>query len=340
VSIAPLLLAALLGPPSGRSLLAELEQLDRALTAAEENLLSAETRQDQLKKELARIQTQQAVTLVRQAEAFTAYQKRVRALAKMPAGARLVLLGGSRSLADYLAATRVLRWVAHHDRSLHEVWVKQSRDLETIAAQLGPRARELDALRIKLRHERDQQASARGQRLALLESVTSDTKLRQLAAQERTYARKELAGMVSRLAPQGAPQARFVANRGRLAWPTVGKIDVGFGQQVELSSGTVTSHNGLDIRAQAGSAVQAIAAGEVVFGDWLKGYGRLVIIDHGEHYHSLVAHLATIAVNRGDMVAQGRIVGTVGDTGSLRGTVLYFEIRHKGVPVNPGDWLR
>ena len=78
----------------------------------------------------------------------------------------------------------------------------------------------------------------------------------------------------------------------------------------------------------------------IAFAGWLKGYGQLVIIDHGDHRHSLVGHLGRIDVSVGDAVQQGTAIGTVGDTGSLRGTVLYFEIRKRGVAVNPTAWLR
>jgi septal ring factor EnvC (AmiA/AmiB activator) len=146
--------------------------------------------------------------------------------------------------------------------------------------------------------------------------------------------------MIGKLEPAGTPASRFSGNKGRLPWPALGPVDVAFGQQIEREFGTVTTQNGYDIRAPAGTRVQAVFAGRVVYADWLRGYGRLVIIDHGEGYHTLYAHLGTAVVQRGDAVAQGTEIGTVGDTGSLRGTFLYFEIRDKSVPVDPKLWLR
>ena len=220
------------------------------------------------------------------------------------------------------------------ERNAEYVAIKERHDALDQDQRL--RSGELERLADKARDEIASIAEARQDRLSLLRSVTEQDDLRRLAARERSSARRELAGMIRRLAPKGAQSARFSVNKGRLGWPAVGKVDVGFGQRVEDAYGTVTSHNGLDIRAPPGSHVQAIAAGKVVHAGWLKGYGRLLILDHGEHYHSLMAHLASIAVAAGDDVKQGQEVGTVGDTGSLRGTVLYFEIRHEGIPVNPG----
>ncbi len=174
----------------------------------------------------------------------------------------------------------------------------------------------------------------------LLASIAEQGDLKSLTAREKRAAKQHLADMVHNLTPKAPLEARFVANRGLLPWPAAGRIDVRFGQRVEHTFGTVTSHNGLDIRVPSGTPVQAVAGGRTVFADWLQGYGQLVIVDHGEHFHTLVAHLGSIAVKSGDEVEQGTILGTVGDTGSLRGTVLYFEIRQSGVPVDPSSWLR
>ena len=119
-----------------------------------------------------------------------------------------------------------------------------------------------------------------------------------------------------------------------------GSVDLSFGQKVERSTGTTTTHNGWDIRAKAGSSVQAVSSGRVAYANWLHGYGQVVIIDHGDSYHSIMAHLATITAKVGDEVTQGARIGSVGDTGSLRGTVLYFELRHRGMPIDPKSWLR
>jgi septal ring factor EnvC (AmiA/AmiB activator) len=78
----------------------------------------------------------------------------------------------------------------------------------------------------------------------------------------------------------------------------------------------------------------------VVHAGWFKGYGNLVIVDHGGGYHSLVAHLAAMRTAQGEDVEAGSVLGTVGDSGSLKGAYLYFELREKGKPVDPAAWLQ
>ncbi len=335
-----LLLVLLAAAGGERSILQELERLDRDLGAAEARLAEIAAESAGVAKEVARLEAELGAARVRADEALARFAYRLRALARMPAGERLVLLGGSRSLADYLEATRVLRWVAGHDRALHRRYLTEIGRLQTIRDALQSRRRGLADLEAEQRVQRDRLAGARRDRLALAESVVERRDLAARVAVERSEAGKALARMVRKLEPRGRPSRRFGANKGRLPWPAVGPVDLSYGQKVERTTGTVTTHNGHDIRAAAGTPVQAVAAGQVVFADWLRGYGRVVIIDHGDQYHTLAAHLGATTVSVGDEVEAGTEIGTVGDSGSLRGTVLYFEIRHQGAPINPRDWLR
>jgi septal ring factor EnvC (AmiA/AmiB activator) len=82
-----------------------------------------------------------------------------------------------------------------------------------------------------------------------------------------------------------------------------------------------------------------VAPGRVVYAGWFRGYGNLVIVDHGEGYHTLAAHLASMSTAMGEEVGAGALLGTVGDTGSMRGPSLYFEVRERGRPVDPLAWL-
>jgi murein DD-endopeptidase MepM/ murein hydrolase activator NlpD len=113
-----------------------------------------------------------------------------------------------------------------------------------------------------------------------------------------------------------------------------------YGPQVNPRFGTKTFRNGIDIEAVEGSNIAAVFPGHVVYTGWFRGYGNLIIVDHGGEYYTVYAHAADIRVTEGDEVKQGQIIGTVGDTGSLQGPRLYFEVRHEGKPQDPAQWLR
>jgi septal ring factor EnvC (AmiA/AmiB activator) len=153
---------------------------------------------------------------------------------------------------------------------------------------------------------------------------------------------RKLAEFLDALPPTrtgSAPYTGFAALRGRLPRPAGKRIEVGFGKVVDPRFRTVTVHRGVDIAAERGEDVVAVAPGRVVHAGWFKGYGNLVIVDHGEGFHTLVAHLASMTAAAGEDVLPGAVLGTVGDTGSLKGAYLYFEIREHGRPLDPRSWL-
>jgi septal ring factor EnvC (AmiA/AmiB activator) len=128
--------------------------------------------------------------------------------------------------------------------------------------------------------------------------------------------------------------------RGRIPWPVSGKIISHFGRNKDPHFNLVVDNSGVQIQAPIGTPIHAVASGVVKFADWFKGYGKLVILDHGRGYYSLYAQAADLNVSEGQSVASGQVLGSVGDTDSLVGSSLYFEIRKNGIPQDPLHWLK
>ncbi|MBL6735448.1 MAG: peptidoglycan DD-metalloendopeptidase family protein [Shewanellaceae bacterium] len=123
--------------------------------------------------------------------------------------------------------------------------------------------------------------------------------------------------------------------KGQLNWPTKGQLHAKFGQR---RSGQVF-WKGLMVKAAEGAPIQTIAAGKVIFSDWVKGLGLLTAIDHGNGFMSLYGHAQTLYTQVGDSVQQNETIALVGASGGLMEPSLYFEIRHKGKAVNPIPFL-
>jgi septal ring factor EnvC (AmiA/AmiB activator) len=136
------------------------------------------------------------------------------------------------------------------------------------------------------------------------------------------------------------PDRGFSSQKGRMSLPVRGNIIESYGKHKHPDFNSYTFSKGLSISAGAGSDIKAIYDGSVIFSDYFKGYGNMIIIDHGGGYFSLYAHTARILKKVGADVARNETVATVGDTDSSRGPMLYFEIRHQGKPVDPADWVR
>jgi len=131
----------------------------------------------------------------------------------------------------------------------------------------------------------------------------------------------------------------FSVKRGSLPWPVRGRILKGFGKSVDPKLQTSLLHKGLDIQVDRGETVRCVHPGKVLFADWFRGYGKLVILDHGEGYCTLYAHNDEVLVEVGSQVEAQQPIARAGETGSLGGAKLYFEVRKDNVPVDPRDWL-
>lgn len=132
-------------------------------------------------------------------------------------------------------------------------------------------------------------------------------------------------------------QPPFSSQRGHLQWPTRGRLRDLFGKHREAAQ---VRWNGVLITASEGNEVHAISHGRVAYADWLRGYGLLIIVDHGEGYMSLYGHNQSLFKETGDWVEAGEVIGSVGKSGGQDEAALYFEIRHNGKPRNPAKWCK
>jgi septal ring factor EnvC (AmiA/AmiB activator) len=127
--------------------------------------------------------------------------------------------------------------------------------------------------------------------------------------------------------------------RGKVRRPIAGKVRQSYGRQVDPEFNTVTRRTGIEIAAERGAPVRAIADGRVIFADWFRGYGQMAIVDHGDGSVSVSGFLEELKIAPSDVVTQGQVIGTVGETGSFAGPGLYFELRQNGQPVDPEAWF-
>jgi septal ring factor EnvC (AmiA/AmiB activator) len=187
-------------------------------------------------------------------------------------------------------------------------------------------------------------------RTHFLASIRKEETIRQQTIAELNDAAQGLKAKVSDLLqaseeakkqPQYVPAGRGLAVvRGRIPWPVSGNIISPFGKTRSAEFNAIIDNTGIQIQAPAGTPFKSVAGGTVRYADWFKGYGKLVILDHGEGYYSLYAQASELDVTVGQVVAPGQQLGLVGDTGSLVGSSLYFEIRKDGQPQDPVRWLK
>ena len=127
--------------------------------------------------------------------------------------------------------------------------------------------------------------------------------------------------------------------KGKLFWPAEGKIAIPYGSQKDPQFDTPVFRNGIHIRTDDSADTRSVYTGKVIFAEWFKGFGQLVIINHGSGYHTLYGNLSEIFSRVGDIIKENQIIGKVGTSGILNAPGLYFEIRYKGKPLDPVQWL-
>ena len=316
---------------------AAARELARALVRAETTAGDAERVAGAREAELAAVKARLART--RETIAH-------RAVALYKAGeiAPVAMVFSPGSLRDRIARIQALQLLLDHDQRLLARFSEERNELaraRIAAARAGEQRSAAEAALLARRAEAEEERRARR---ALLEDVRrSGARERALLNELEAAAREleaKLAGLAAAPAPLRPGAMPFASLAGRLSPPVPGRVLRDFGRVLDAEYRTETFRKGIDFAVERGEPVYAVAAGEVRFAGWFAGYGRMVILDHGDGYFSVSGHLDTLDVALGEQLAAGDPVGRAGETGSLTGPRLYFEIRRGAEALDPTGWLR
>jgi len=242
---------------------------------------------------------------------------------------------------------RVGRVLVYYDL-LNRARAKQIEQVNTTLRDLDSVEREITRKNVTLTTLRDQKISeqtalseGRQARQQLLNRINKEIKSqgRQLANLKEDEQRlmRLLQELARRPEAENAERTPFAKLRGKLQWPTKGRISARFGNRRPVGA---PRWQGMLINAPEGREVHAISHGRVAFADWLRGFGLLIIIDHGDGFMSLYGHNQSLFKETGEWVETGESIASVGVSGGQSKASLYFEIRQDGQPVNPQRWCR
>jgi murein hydrolase activator len=321
-----------------RSLLGDVERLE-----IEVRLRGEELRETQITLQKTQAQMDDTLKQVNKLEAGLAESRpqlaaHARALYKLGELSYLRLLLSVDRPADLFRGYRFVTALARRDNARIERFRSDLAALRAERDTLEKKTQESLVLRSELETARRNLDADRKRKTELLTSLVEKKELHAAYVQELTDAEARLGEMLDGFA-LGEVAVPLGAFRGALPWPATGKIKVAFGKRRDPKFDTYTRENGVEIDAPADATVAAVHEGTVVFADRFRGYGLMVVLDHGAKHHSLYAHLGEIRVEVGQKLAEGDTVGTVGSSG-IDGTGLYFEMRFQGRPEDPQEWLR
>jgi septal ring factor EnvC (AmiA/AmiB activator) len=261
----------------------------------------------------------------------------------------LEMLLTAHSFSDLMSSVKLERTLARLNAGLVErtrdegqAVLRERRDLDAALTEIHQTREETSQQTTRLQGLQAEQVASlrdlddrrRGVNNRLLELSLNEQKLNNVLDDLEDRRRQEPPSVIT---GQSEPLAQLA---GRLEWPVRGDVLRGFGRSVHPRFKTVTLNNGINISAAVGAPVAAVGTGTVEFSDNLPGFGRCVILDHGEGYYTLYAYLNGVFVARGAQVAQGQVIAEVGGPGGGDPPQLYFEVRHGRTPLDPADWLR
>jgi murein hydrolase activator len=274
--------------------------------------------------------------------------KRVTALYKLNSIGRSQFLMSADSLQDWAGRKQALQRILSADERLLTRLSEDKRSQEVLYEKQKSQYADKQALEKNYADQIQSIEMEKRKRLKLLAELRTKKALEIRAIEALKQAADQLNATIEALnqentAPVSPPTLvgeDFISSKGLLRLPVKGKIVSAFGKTVSSLLNMETIRTGIDIQADRGEPVRSVYSGRILYSEWYKGYGNLMIIDHGDHYYTVYAHLEERLKPKGEKVETGETIGTAGDTGSVAGTGLYFEVRHRGKPMDPLEWIK
>ena len=326
-----------------------LDETDLALDGARKRVTRLSAELEAVEGQIRSLEGQYRELEARSAalEAYVAV--RLEALYKLSWLGRLHLLASAESMVDFFSRKRAMEHILQHDEAIMSQLAQDKAEMQALLDQLLTRQREKQATTAELSAKIEAMNAEQAKREALLKEIQGKKSL-QLAAIEalkrsardldRTVAAFGASAIPADDPPMEVHEKPFASLKGLLMMPVKGKIISFFGPRKDQKFNVTNFQSGITIQADRGEPIRAVYSGRTLYSSWFRGFGNMMIIDHGDHYYTVYAHLEEQFKSKGDAVETGEVIATVGDTGSLTGAGLHFEIRHHGKPVNPLGWIK
>ncbi len=331
-----------------RSVLADLEKIDRDIQAGSAELAEQQKKLKDAEAALRGVEENTGELGLKLTGLKKLYGQRLRTLYKMHRSSGTAVFAAD-SLGSVAKQIKYLGMIADRDRAMMDEFGRALRELSERQAEISGKREEILGRRQTVEAKKVELEKKRQRKSAILAGVRQEKSLYEQTLHELEEASVTLWAMVKKDAQErrslqktNAPANRRDAvsgGRSKLPWPLEGPVLTRFGMQRHPQFGTMVFRRGIEIEAHEGQAVRAVESGEVAYADWYKGFGKLMILDHGNGFYTLYGNLSRLDLAKGERVARGQVIGLAGETGSLKGSKLYFEIRRNGEAQDPLIWL-
>lgn len=340
----------------------ELLQIEKNLKEKETNLLHLNSELKVVESGVTNTQKQIQLTLADLDLKKEQISKRVSSLYKAGEMGNVRIFFSSGSIPQAIENRRYMKSVLEYDKRLFLDYQDRLQQLRGFKELLEKEAAKKEKLSQQIKGKKLEIENEKSKKFAMLTQVRQEKNEYQSSLKDLQANARRLQSMVERLEARSrksytskderkklvpgnysqppVSDKGFGSQRGKLSVPAAGEIVSRFGKHKHPEFNSYTFNNGITVAAAMNADIKAVYDGEVIFADRFKGYGNMLIIDHGGGYFTLYAHTSRIDRKVGSSVHKNDVVAHVGDTDSATGAKLYFEIRYQGKPVDPGPWLR
>ena len=332
----------------GRRKTSVLSQLDRI--GLEKNLIQEELAEYNLQmqkanSELSSIQRQLPVLKERVEKGKDAVAKILVTLYKFGNISYLDFLFRAEDISDLMSENRHLTFLAQHQEDIILSFVQTLSELKEAEEKLELKKKEVTGFLDQAQQKKKELDNQENKNRDFIRQINQDRTTHLQTLEELKVRAEQMEELIDRLLKEKSSLPftviPLIEKKGDLPWPVQGKIVSSFGIEKHPRFNTVTENQGIEIATENSTFVKAVHPGKVVYADFFQGfYGNLIILDHGLSYYSMYGHCSVLIVRKGDIVEAGQTIAIAGDTGSLKGTALYFQINKKTDPEDPLHWLK
>jgi len=329
--------------------LTRLQETDQTLGRLRKEAKTNQQDLQETRLRLGQLQREMRENKGRLGQSREVLENRLRALYRV--SFRKPYLGGilaSESFGDLARRLKFEMLLARSNEKLVSQTLRHKTELEENSNEWNSEERRQKRILGDLGQQEKKVTGEQKKRKNILVSLRREKAIQKQTLEDLRASARELNGKVAillnqqaTLSPSEKVQGKGLeVSRGAIPWPVSGRIISPFGPYLNPEFNAVVDNTGIQIQAALGSPFKAVSDGTVGYADWLKGYGKVVILDHGRGYYSIYAQASELNVAKGQEVREGQTLGAVGDAGSLVGSSLYFEIRKNGIPQDPVRWLK
>ena len=322
-------------------LLTKVNTLQQDESMAQQELTVLELQNQKIQENIAVLDTYMKEEQAKIDELSGKMRERILDMYKYGEAGRMRTLFASRSVLEAVEDAYLLKFVNNRDEDILSQLQERLQNMDLSRQTMDDHQERLREKSEAVAEQRDKYNQSIKDTNKFITSLRRQKALAEKAAAEAEEAQKAAGAMIAELQRKRARSFIPATGKGsKFDWPVRGPMASPFGYRIHPILKRKILHAGIDIASPNGTPIKTAAPGEVIYNGWLRGYGRVVVVDHGRGFSTLYAHLSASLVQEGQIVKAGAVIGRVGKTGNVTGYHLHFEVRVYGTPTNPIKYLK